>query len=203
MNNAEVFEKIYTTCAWGVWPASGSGSTKHQTSVLSAKLPQVIDRLGVKSILDCGCGDLNWMPDVDLCDCSYIGYDVSPSVVGDLKRRFPDKDLRVGDICDDKLPPADLALCRDVLVHLPFEKIWDFLRNLKKNSVKYLATTSFTGRSVNSDCSVGDWRTLNFEVAPFNFPIPEIALNERLGEHDPNYYDKSTCVWAVDSLLLT
>ena len=203
MSNTEIFDNIYKTRAWGPWPASGGGSTKEQTSRLARKLPEITSILSAKRVIDCGCGDLNWLPDVDLSGASYVGFDVSPSVVADLKIRFPDKDLRVSDICDGKLAPADLALCRDVLVHLPFDKIWAFFRNLKRHNVKYVATTSFPSRHENADCKAGDWRPLNLEAPPFDFPLPLITVNERLAAHGQLYRDKSTCVWAVDSLPLT
>lgn len=203
MSNTKIFDDIYRNAMWGSNPRSGSGSSLAQTSALAAALPTVFEILGVRRLIDCGCGDLNWMPHVDLSGIEYEGFDVSPSVIADNKKRFPDKNLSVKDICLDALPSADLALSRDVLVHLPFSMIFDFLRNLKKSGVEYLATTSFPSRNSNVDCSAGDWRTLNFEENPFHFPMPVVTINERLEANGQLYRDKSTCVWRVDSIPLT
>ena len=197
---ADVFDHIYLNRVWGDSPPSGPGSNEQNTRVVASRLPQVLRRLNIKSVIDCGCGGLDWMTDVDLDGVSYVGYDVSPAVVDALQKKFPDHTLEVKDICEDPLPSADLAISRDVLVHLPFDLIKKFFANLKSSEVKYLAATCFPSRSTNEDCGLGYWRTLNFEVAPFNLPVPIATINERLnGGHD-EHCDKSICVWRVADL---
>jgi hypothetical protein len=198
--NEEVFEDIYVNRKWGFGPRSGGGSSLNQTRVLAERLPELVYSLDLEKILDCGCGDWTWMKNVDLKGAKYTGLDVSPSAIADLQAKFPDRKFKVADICRDKLPKADLALCRDVLVHLPFDNIWDFISNLKSSKIRYLATTAFPSRTLNRDCETGDWRPINYEIAPFNFPLPFLTINERLEAHGGHYRDKSTCIWHVDSL---
>jgi hypothetical protein len=55
------------------------------------------------------------------------------------------------DLAVDRLPEADLILCRDCLVHLTYEDILKVISNFKKSGAKYLLTTTFTYREKNSD----------------------------------------------------
>jgi hypothetical protein len=53
---------------------SGPGSSLDQTAVIRDRLPKLLAKLGIKSVLDIPCGDLNWMQHVDLGSAHRCGY---------------------------------------------------------------------------------------------------------------------------------
>jgi hypothetical protein len=57
-----LFTNIYRSNHWGgADSVSGGGSDLEQTSALRAALPGVLQRLGVRTLLDAPCGDFHWM----------------------------------------------------------------------------------------------------------------------------------------------
>jgi hypothetical protein len=52
----------------------------------------------------------------------------------------------------------------------------------------------------NQDIEDGDWRLLNLERAPFNFPKPLAVYNEGCDEQGSAYADKSLGLWRVENL---
>ena len=62
-------------------PRSGSGSTLEYTARLRAALPGLMKRYKVKTFLDAPCGDWFWMSAVELKGVSYIGGDISESLI--------------------------------------------------------------------------------------------------------------------------
>ena len=124
--NADIFAEYYRTNRWrGDESGSGRGSSLDETAALRAALPRLIDKLGVKSILDVPCGDFHWMSTVELGDTSYVGVDVVSAVVAENARRYERSGVKflVGDVTADALPKADLIFCRDLFVHLPYAAI--------------------------------------------------------------------------------
>ena len=61
-------------------------------------------------------------------------------------------------------------------------------------------TTSFINLKTNSDILTANWRPINLEKKPFNFPEPIIAINEECEEMDGIYSDKCICLWEIDKL---
>jgi len=55
-----------TRCGWG--------STLEATKPIRAALPGLLEKYKIKSILDIGCGDLNWIHDL-INDIHYTGID--------------------------------------------------------------------------------------------------------------------------------
>ncbi len=63
----EIFAKAYDTYQWGSQESrSGQGSELAATENLRAYLPELFERLNVRTFLDAPCGDWNWMREVDL-----------------------------------------------------------------------------------------------------------------------------------------
>ena len=200
-----VFEKIYNEKTWYYGESiSGPGSTMVQTESVRAELPGLIRELGVRSLLDAGCGDLNWMKELEAPLERYLGVDVVPGLVEQNRRRFaaPNRDFKVADIVLDRLPRVDLVLCRDCLTHFSYQDIFAALRNLRQSGSTYLLTTTFPGRPENADVATGSWRTLNYARAPFAFPAPLRLINERLTVDEGAYADKSLGLWRFRDLPL-
>jgi hypothetical protein len=161
-------------------------------------LPNVLDVLGVRTLVDAPCGDMNWMRHLKYSFKRFIGIDAVPSIVDRLKQEsFPDEyHFQTGNIVTDILPQADALFCRDCLVHLPFADIHNALRLWKLAGFKHVMATTFTRHTQNTDCQIGGWRTLNLQAAPFFLPDPAhiVPDNEGFGE-DLN--DKAIGVWIL------
>src|SRR6185295_15560120 len=82
------------------------------------------------------------------------------------------------DITADKLPRADLVLCRDCLVHLSFKDVFRALENIRRSGARFLLTTTFSKREQNRDIETGNWRPLNLERAPFSMPPPQLIVDD-------------------------
>src|SRR5262249_226159 len=104
------------------------------------------------------------------------------------------------DVTSDKLPGADIILSRDLLVHLSFRDIAAALENFKQSMSEYLLTTTFPRTTRNIDILSGDWRPINLQLPPFNFPEPLRLINENCTEHGGRYADKSLGLWKLDDL---
>lgn len=98
-------------------------------------------------------------------------------------------------------PTADAILCRDLLVHLTNEQIVRCLRNFKASGAEYLLTTTFLGRT-NRDIVNGRWRALDFQAAPFNFPLPVALIPDSSPLDDEHYENKSLGVWQLRDLVI-
>ena len=155
---------------------SGPSSTLARTESLRNALPNCLEKLNVKVLLDAPCGDLNWMrtllPELN---CKYLGADIVPQLVQDLNKKYGNFDhvsFEVLDITSSRLPSADLMLCRDCLFHLSYEDIAKFMKNFLKSKIKYLMTTSHVNSRgfTNRDITTGDWRWFDLFLPPFNFP---------------------------------
>ena len=57
--------------------------------------------------------------------------------------------------------------------------------------------THFPGIEENYDIEDGDWRPLNFELAPFGLPAPERIILENCSEAGGAYEDKALALWPV------
>ena len=178
---ASVFSEIYRTNAWrDPESVSGRGSTLARTTVITPHLPVLLQELNADSLLDAACGDFNWMRYVDLGAIKYTGVDIVPDLI-DRNRQLYHADQRtfvVHDITKDKLPDADVILCRDCLIHLSFKSIKAAISNFKKTSATHLLCTTHSTITENTDCPDGSWRNINLLLPPFNFPQPVKLLVE-------------------------
>ena len=104
------------------------------------------------------------------------------------------------DLIKDALPDADILHCRDCLVHLSYSDILEAIKNIKRSNISYLLTTTFSECEMNQDIVTGDWRIINLEKAPFNFPTPLKLINEKCTEGDGTYADKCLGLWKISDL---
>ena len=199
----ERFERIYHTNLWSdPETRSGTGSSLDSTRVLREKLPNALHKLGTRVLLDVPCGDFTWMERVDLTGIDYIGGDIVRSIIDSNRQEKSGKRRRFieVDLTRDKLPDADVLLCRDCLVHLSYANIAQVFDNIRRSRIRYVLMTSFPGRGDNKDVEDGDWRPLDFEAAPFSFPEPVLTIVEECEEEGGSYADKSLCAWTVNDI---
>ncbi len=205
------FARIHETNLWSNPESrSGDGSSLGSTARVRAELPPLLAALGVRRFLDVPCGDFHWMAHVELAAAgvtSYVGGDVVPAIVaantgryGAPGRRFVETDLTAGPLPDFDGAPADALFCRDCLVHLSYANIARVIDVVKRSGVRHLITTTFPDRLMNSDIVDGNWRPLNLERAPFDFPAPMALLVEGCEEEGGAYADKALGAWRISDL---
>jgi Capsular polysaccharide synthesis protein/Glycosyl transferase family 2 len=198
-----IFERIIeNNLKVGDESVSGPGSCLAQTTEIRRRLPFLIADLKIRSFLDTPCGDFNWMKHVRLGTEQYIGGDIVPTLVEQNQRIFGDSERRFIhlDITRDYLPQVDLIFCRDCLVHFPLTEIANALTNFKRSQSKYLLTTTFTGQRENTEITTGEWRPLNLQLSPFNFPPPLRLINEKCAEVNGTYADKCLGLWRLEDI---
>jgi len=197
------FRYAYRHNLWrGAETPSGPGSSIAQTQAISDALPGLCQRYGVRLLLDIPCGRCDWMARIHLPGVRYTGGDIVPEVVAEAARKHgaPNRQFLVLDLTRSPLPPADLLLCRDCLVHLSHADIAKAIHNIRKSKIEYVLTTTFTAESEFHDIITGDWRPINLESPPFSFPRPVELLVEQCTEQDGAFADKALGLWRVRDL---
>jgi hypothetical protein len=200
------FQRIVQTNLWGAaTSASGLGSETAATEAVREALPSLLQRLGARSVLDAPCGDAGWIMDC-IQDLDYVGVDIVPSLTAanSLRAQWGEVPglFLTADITRDELPRADVILCRDCLVHLSFDNVDRAVARFRKSGARWLLTTTFPEWEVNLDCEDGDWRALNLQRAPFDWPKPVELINERCDEGDGGWRDKSLGLWRIADIPL-
>lgn len=185
----DVFTDIYRSQGWGSDESgSGTGSELRATGDVRERLPELMERLGVQTMLDAPCGDWNWMQYVGLPVQKYYGVDIVSEVVDGLSDRFGDDrhEFTAADLTCDPLPRADAVLCRDCLVHVSFQDCARILENFRSTGATWLMLNTYPEIQQNRNQFTGrQWRRLNFQLAPFNFPKPLEEISDG-GDVDPS-----------------
>jgi hypothetical protein len=201
IDREHVFLKIYKDNYWdGANSISGPGSSLESTQAVRKALPNLLAKLGARSILDIPCGDCQWMKDVPLGVERYIGADIVLPLIQNNRKAFGERgEFYHLDLLRDRLPSADIIFCRDCLVHLSFREIRLALQNIKIASPKHFITTTFPYHKENADTVTPYWRALNMQLSPFNFPQP-IHLIQDFSDAQVNDQGKYLGVWYTDDL---
>jgi hypothetical protein len=193
-----IFSEIYEANFWGnPESASGRGSTLERTTVIRRALPALLNDVNAKSLLDAPCGDFNWMRHTNLGSVTYTGADVVPGLITRNQRLYggDGRGFILLDITRDAIPSVSVILCRDCFTHLSFRDASSAIANFMRSNSEYLfATTHTVGE--NRDIATGEWRNVNLQLPPFNFPKPMKMLIE-----DPEL-GKCLGVWRLEQLLM-
>ena len=192
------FSEIWRSNGWNCAETrSGSGSTLAQTVAVRRELVKLFGELDVRTLVDAGCGELNWISKIsDKLDV-YLGFDVVEGLVADLRKRFEEHKthfFNTADITRHVLPRADAILCRDVMTHLPHAMVKEALDNFRKSGARYLIATTFP-RGRNDPIRVGAWQAMDLCAEPFRLPPPQCLIPEELQNSV-----KSLGVWALQGL---
>jgi len=206
--NRYVFSKIYKYDLFNSFSSdkeskSGPGSNFKQTEEIIIKIPELIKKFNIKSVLDLPCGDFYWMNRVDLGNVDYIGGDIVSEVIRYNNTKFAKTNIsfREIDIINDILRRVDMILCRDLFVHLKNDQISTILKNIKNSGSKYLLTTSFKLNNLNIDIDeIGNWRPINLEIAPFYLNDIVDQIYENCTESDGRFNDKYLILYSIDKL---
>lgn len=168
MSNKELFTELYkqSTCA---------ASTLERTAELREALPELFQRLEIQSVLDCGCGDWNWMKTVfPISGIQYMGVDIVDECITKCQEQFTADSVNFQQLDCVRDPPeqADLWLARDFCSVLNFQDMLNFFQKFLESKSKYIAITSIDTPKQNVDSIPGNIRPLNFRTAPFHMPEP-------------------------------
>ena len=141
------------------------------------------------------------MKDTKLDLDKYIGVDIVPEIIANNQQKYSNETRTFInlDIIKDRLPQADIILCRDCLVHLPFKDVFATIKNFKESNSKYLLSTTFPESRKNRNIDTGLWRPINLQIKPFSFPNPIKLINEKYSENG-KYTDKSLGLWKLEDI---
>lgn len=172
----EVFSKIYKDKVWGEnnrgEGTSGPGSSLEQTVTYRNYLQKFLRDHNIKSVVDVGCGDWSFSKEIDWSGIEYTGYDVVEEVIQKNTQLYSSSSIHFvkADISNNiQLPPADLLLCKEVLQHLPFHDIANFLTMIEPYKycliVNDIQPSGDTTKNV--DIERGGYRCLDLREPPF------------------------------------
>jgi len=174
-NTTDTFESIYKKKLWGEDKNgkghSGHGSIPENTEEIKGMIEYFIDILKIKTILDIGCGDWQYMSRVNLNGIKYIGIDASKSVIAENNKLYSTNNIKFlhGNICDMDISFTDLIIVKDVLMHLSNSDINTILEKIY-NKCKYaIIVDDYDTISINADIKTGEHRPINILANPFNF----------------------------------
>ena len=193
------FDYIFQNNLWGSEESrSGPGSTMIETRTLREDIVALLRGVDATSMLDIPCGDFHWLSQVDL-GVTYTGADIVPAIVESNRQKYtaPNRQFLCLDATTSAFPQVDLIFCRDCLVHLSYANVHKALDNFRVSGSRYLLMTHFSGLVENYDIADGDWRALNFTLAPFNLPAPIRLIVENCIEGGGAYKDKSLGLWKL------
>ncbi len=183
------FENVFRNDApvWGTRETkSGGGSTLMNTVVFREQLSALLRRYAIDSVLDCPCGDFNFMKEMDLTGIDYVGADIVKELIDDNAQRHQRDGIRFVhlDLTQDKLPRVDLVLVKDCLQHLSIDESLQCLRNIQRSGSKYLLINHCTEVYKNVDSLKRKGGFYNLTIEPFNLkpPIDRIEKTLEIGE---------------------
>jgi hypothetical protein len=175
MTTEAVFTRAYLKNSWGSKESrSGPSASLERTAALRTALPDLFRELEIQSVLDCGCGDWNWMRHVDLSGIQYIGCDIVQPLIQTLQETFsaPTVNFQVLNLLQDPPDTADLWLARDLCSLFSTEDTWQFFQKFLESESKYLAITSVETEDPYQDTFTGAWTPRNLLAEPFSMPPP-------------------------------
>lgn len=175
----QIFTDIYKTNGWhDPESVSGCGRTTSWTASLQRLLPDILNHYEIRTLLDAGCGDWNWMSRINFGNTKVTACDIVPDLVGLNQTKYTSlAEFFEADITFDPLPDVDLILCRTVLFHLNFDNILLALANIQSHC-KYMLLTTHPHVLENTDIQNGDFRRINLCLAPIHLPEPEFLFQD-------------------------
>jgi glycosyltransferase involved in cell wall biosynthesis len=204
----EFSAKAYERNLWGdEHSRSGPGSNLENTSEIRRKIPEIIKKYKIKTIVDAPCGDLFWMKemlkkiiqDIDL----YTGIDIVEDLIQNNNEKYGSD--KIGfikqDLVHNTVPKADLIICRDCFLHLSYKNIYNILKNFKQSESNLLLVSTYPKHiNINVYKFSIEGRAVNMEGYPFKIKNKLDSINENYHGQNEEYNDKSLLLIKVDSL---
>ena len=157
------FDSVYESRTWSAGGTSsesdsGPGSSLASTEGIRKTLLRVIHDYNISSVLDCPCGDLLWMREINFPKhVRYIGADVSTTLIQNNRIKYPNKQFFVADLVEgeglnnirvvrddaiDKTSTSrtvpELVFVRALQWHLPIQDNLRVLKRLTHFGAKYV-----------------------------------------------------------------
>ncbi len=186
----DVFTRIYEQHQWGGTGdeyCSGSGSSELQASHYAAVVKPLIEKRGIATVVDLGCGDFTVGRALRMDGVRYIGIDIVDGVIRRNAEAYGDEltSFICLDMVADPLPEGDFCLIRQVLQHLSNAQIASVLQATKKYR-HILVTEHYPAPSVKCrpnvdkphgpDTRIYDDSAVCLDQPPFNVHASQITL---------------------------
>jgi len=179
MTVRQTFDEIYRENRWNGTDSrsNGPGGTVYARRFVAPAIADLVSNLGVTSVLDVGCGETYWQPELP----GYIGIDVSSVAIEAAKERHPDWDIRLWSP-NDELPVAEFVILRHVLQHMTPSSGKTLVERIKDMGAAYLAATTYD----NGDNGAGFERPIvegggywpDLRVEPFGLGEPSVSIED-------------------------
>ncbi len=200
-----IFTEIYRTNHWGSPETiSGRGSERRQTEAVRDGLAHILAAYRIKTVVDAGCGDLNWIrhvPGFERLD-SYLGIDIVADLISDCRSRYGSARVtfKQADLTREEIPTADLVICRDFLVHLTIAQVFTVLSSIVRSGSGYLLATTYVHLPDNSESQGGHWRPINLQAQPINLPNPVEYIDTDFTDGGRNLPGNGLGLWKVSQI---
>jgi predicted TPR repeat methyltransferase len=165
----EIFSEIY---AKNIWGGSGGGSTPENTVEYRKLLQKLLKDLGIRSVVDYGCGDWSFSRLIDWSGVWYVGIDVVESVIESNRKKYGKPTINFH--YPTYRNRADMMILKDVLQHWGNSDIVTFLANNKDRYKYILIVNSSYQASDDEDIEAGQSRGLSAKFYPLSQFGPEI-----------------------------
>jgi hypothetical protein len=148
---------------------SGPGSAVEYTALFRNWLSVWIREHAIASVLDYGCGDWQWARLVNWP--SYLGVEVVSELAWALDRQYGGAGRRFEHIdpATWEPPTVDLALCKDVMQHLPIAEVQALISKLRRCARHCLFVNDRWGLfHDNGEIARGEYRPVDLLREPFS-----------------------------------
>jgi SAM-dependent methyltransferase len=138
---------------------------------------------GVSSILDVGCGDNFWFPDLEI---PYLGIDPVAQAIERARARRPARQYIHGSLGAIELPwVPDLVISRDVMQHLSLGDGARLLGDIEHTGTRLMLLSHYVD-AVNEPIQTGGGYRPNLRDAPFFLDEPVTKIFDGWGWDDPH-----------------
>ena len=148
----------------------GGGSKKGVNQDFLNYLQTIVNEYNIKSIVDVGCGDLNYISSFleENPQIKYTGVDISKPLIDQNKSLYPHLDFQHHNICETfPLQDFDLCIIKEVFIHLSKGMVSQSLKRIKKqNNIKYLLISGHTNECQLTGGFEGDE---NYDYGHFSY----------------------------------
>jgi SAM-dependent methyltransferase len=179
------FRHMYVSVNGSAALGSGPGSSPEYTTAWRETLSGSLSEISPRTVLDLGCGDWQHSRLVDWRGARYVGVDVVPELVGRLNDEFgaegrsfhlwdPERETAsqvVWRLCPDGV---DLAICKDVVQHLPNDISVQMVEALRDVAGVTLLVNDM-GASPNADIPAAHARHVDPRLPPFSIEDAELV----------------------------
>jgi hypothetical protein len=158
------------------------------TRYIAQRIRELVVGLGCQSVLNVGCGDDLWTPDLP----AYTGVDVAPEAIERARAFHPERTYATHNVVES-MPPGhhDLVIVRDVIQHLSFADGMVLLANIQNSGARWLLASTYTAASerhhdpLNVNIQTGDCYSPDITAAPFHMPTPMQMFPDGWDYDDP------------------